>query len=76
MAKIISEAFGGERRVELTQMQFGLHPPPELPMSSTWILQPRIGQPLAPNRYFSIAPLSTPDHVQMLHKLEAAALSA
>jgi hypothetical protein len=70
---IITKAIGAEQPLELTQLNFGPHPPGELPNLWTWILQPRASQPYVPNRYFSAAPLSTGAHIEMLRELEAAA---
>lgn len=70
---IVAKAFGYEQSLEATQLTFGPHPAGELPYLNTWLFQPRIGQPYAPNRYFSAAPLSTGAHYDMLCELEAAA---
>ncbi len=71
---IVRGAFGIEESLE-PQITFGPHPAGELPMTRTWVFQPRIGQPHSPNRYFSAAPLQTGTHFQMLCDLEAAAAS-
>jgi len=73
LLRIVEDSLGSDHTLDL-QFQFGPNPPGELPYMHTWVLQPRAGQPPAPNRYFSIAPISTPAHLDMLRKLEAAAL--
>jgi hypothetical protein len=74
LSKIVSKALGSERNLEVAQLTVGPNPPGDVPYLHTWLFQPRIGQPYAPNRYFSAAPLSTRAHFDMLCELEAAAI--
>lgn len=72
--EIVATALGATQSLE-PQITFAPHPPGELQASRTWIFQPRIGQPYAPNRYFSVAPLATMPHFEMLCTLETTASS-
>jgi len=71
--EIITSALGAPLDGLQPQISFAPHPPGELQASRTWSFYPRIGQPYAPNRYFSFAPLPTPVHYEMLCALEAVA---
>lgn len=70
---VISSRFESEVPLGLTDLNIGPYPPTQYPFLHTWIFQPRIVQPIVPNRYFSAAPLSTDDHFAMLQDIEAVA---
>jgi hypothetical protein len=72
--EIVATALGAPQVFE-PQITFAPHPPGELQASRTWTFQPRIGQPYAPNRYFSVAPLATMPHYEMLCAMETATSS-
>jgi hypothetical protein len=74
MSRIASEAFGTDDGLHLIRLSIGPNPPGQLPYQTTWQIEPRIGQPFVPDRFFSSAPLPTEAHIQLLAELEAAAM--
>ena len=62
-----------EDTLNVLRLSIGPHPAGALPYRTTWFIEPRTQQPIVPNRYFSTAPLSTAEHIQLLSALEAAA---
>jgi hypothetical protein len=73
ISRIVSKALGSDNELHVTRLTIGPHPPGQLPLVTTWNIEPRAGQPFVPNRYFSSAPLSTSAHIELLTQLEAAA---
>ena len=72
LGTLLSKTFGTDAALNVTRLSIGPHPPGNLPFQATWSIEPRQDQPFVSNRYLSIAPLATAQHIELLTQIEAA----
>ena len=66
-----AEAFGiDSSQLCLTELHVGSFPPTQYPYKTSWTLVKRAVEPMVTNRYMSLAPLSTGDHVRFIERIE------
>jgi hypothetical protein len=71
LSKAYFDSYGWKYRFDLQRLAFNVDPKdiPHL-RSTNFILERRVGTPYSENRYFSIAPLRTEDHIALLETIE------
>lgn len=73
LSQTAAEAFGIDSgQLRLTELQVGPFPPTQYPYKMSWTLVKRAIEPMVANRYMSLAPLSTGDHLAFLEQIERA----